>query len=36
MSPIGAPAAGAIMHEVKVLTGAEKFIVFGSCGVLAP
>ncbi len=36
MSPIGAPAAGAIMHEVNVLTGAEKFIVFGSCGVLAP
>lgn len=36
MSPIGAPAAGAILHEVKALTGAEKFIVFGSCGVLAP
>lgn len=36
MSPIGAPAAGAIMQEVSVLTGAKKFVVFGSCGVLAP
>lgn len=36
MSPIGAPAAGAILHEAAVLTGAKKFIVFGSCGVLAP
>lgn len=36
MSPIGAPAAGAILQEAKALTGAEKFIVFGSCGVLAP
>ncbi len=36
MSPIGAPAAGAILHETKVLTGAEKFIVFGSCGVISP
>lgn len=36
MSPIGAPAAGAILHETAVLTGAKKFIVFGSCGVLAP
>jgi len=36
MSPIGAPAAGAILHEAAVLTGAKKFIVFGSCGVLSP
>lgn len=36
MSPIGAPAAGAILQEVRALTGAEKCIVFGSCGVLAP
>lgn len=36
MSPIGAPAAGAIMQEVSVLTGAKKFVAFGSCGVLAP
>ncbi len=36
MSPIGAPAAGAILHEAAVLTSAKKFIVFGSCGVLSP
>lgn len=36
MSPIGAPAAGAILTEVSALTGARHFIVFGSCGVLEP
>ncbi|MCF0116644.1 MAG: nucleoside phosphorylase [Sphaerochaetaceae bacterium] len=34
MSPIGAAIAGTIMDEVRVLTGASKFIVFGSCGIL--
>ncbi|MCF0241760.1 MAG: nucleoside phosphorylase [Treponema sp.] len=34
MSPIGATCAGTIMDEVRVLTGATKFIVFGSCGIL--
>lgn len=34
MSPIGANIAGTILHEVHVLTGATKFVYFGSCGVL--
>ena len=34
MSPIGAPAAGAVLEEVHTLTGASHFVVFGSAGVL--
>lgn len=34
LSPIGAAAAGAVMHEVNHVAGASKFIVYGSCGVL--
>lgn len=34
MSPIGAACAGCVMDEVNYLTGATKFIVFGSCGSL--
>ncbi len=34
MSPIGSSCAGCTMDEVNYLTGATKFIVFGSCGSL--
>lgn len=34
MSPIGSSISGSLMDEVHYLTGAEKFIVFGSCGSL--
>lgn len=34
MSPIGAAIAGTILDEVRCLTGAIKFIYFGSCGIL--
>ncbi len=34
LSPIGAPSAGAVMHEVQYIAGASKFIVYGSCGIL--
>lgn len=34
MSPIGSACAGCIMDEVSYLTGAKKFVVFGSCGSL--
>lgn len=34
MSPVDAAVAGCIMDEVSYLTGAEIFIVFGSCGSL--
>lgn len=34
MSPIGAACAGCIIDEVSYMTGAKKFIVFGSCGSL--
>ena len=34
MSPIGAPAAAAVMHEVHYIAGASKFIIYGSCGIL--
>jgi len=34
MSPIGSACAGCVMDEVNYLTGATKFIVFGSCGSL--
>lgn len=34
MSPIGSACAGCIMDEVSYMTGAKKFIVFGSCGSL--
>lgn len=34
MSPIGAALSGCIMDEVRYMTGATKFIVFGSCGSL--
>lgn len=34
MSPIGSSLAGTVMHEVSYISGATKFIVFGSCGVL--
>lgn len=34
MSPIGSAVSGTILDEVRCLTGAGKFIFFGSCGVL--
>lgn len=34
MSPIGSASSGCIVDEVHCLTGATKFIFFGSCGVL--
>lgn len=34
LSPIGAATAAAVMHEVAYVSGATKFIVYGSCGVL--
>lgn len=34
MSPIGSAIASNIMYEVHYISGATKFIVFGSCGVL--
>ena len=34
MSPIGAPCAAAVMHEVHYIAGASKFIIYGSCGIL--
>lgn len=34
MSPIGAPAAAAVMHEVHYIGGASKFIIYGSSGIL--
>lgn len=34
MSPIGSAVAGTILDEVRCLTGATKFICFGSCGIL--
>lgn len=34
LSPIGAPAAGMMLHDIHVITGATRFIVFGSCGAL--
>lgn len=34
MSPIGAATAGCIIDEVRCLTGATKYIFFGSCGIL--
>ena len=34
MSPIGAPSAAAVMHEVHYIGGASKFIIYGSSGIL--
>lgn len=34
LSYIGAPSAGTLLDEVRCLTGASRFIVFGSCGSL--
>ena len=34
MSPVGSSTAGCIIDEVRCLTGASKFIFFGSCGIL--
>lgn len=34
MSPIGACVAAAIMYEAHYVSGATKFVVYGSCGVL--
>ena len=34
MSPVGSAVAGTILDEVRCLTGATKFIYFGSCGIL--
>ena len=34
LSPVGAPAAGGLMEDINALTGAENFILFGSCGSL--
>ena len=34
LSPIGSAVAGTVLDEVRCLTKACKFIVFGSCGIL--
>ena len=34
MSPIGSAAAAGTMHEIHYFSGASKFIVYGSCGIL--
>ena len=34
MSPIGSAVAACAMHEIHYVTGANKFIVYGSCGIL--
>lgn len=34
MSPIGSACAACVMHEIHYVTGASKFIVYGSCGIL--
>ena len=34
LSPIDSAVAGTVLHEVHTLTGATKFISFGSCGIL--
>lgn len=34
MSPIGSCIASAIMYEAHLVSGATKFIVYGSCGIL--
>ena len=34
MSPIGSAGAACTMHEVHYMSGASKFIVYGSCGIL--
>ena len=34
LSPVGVPAAGGLMEDINALTGAENFILFGSCGSL--
>ncbi len=34
MSPIGAAAAACTMHEIHYFSGARKFIIYGSCGIL--
>ena len=34
MTPVGAPAAGTLLQEVRFLTGADHFIYFGSCGLI--
>lgn len=34
MSPIGSACAGCVMHEIHYFSGASKFVVYGSCGIL--
>ena len=34
MSPIGSAVAACTMHEIHYFSGASKFIVYGSCGIL--
>lgn len=34
MSPIGASVAAGLLHEVAYFAGIERFVYFGSCGVL--
>lgn len=34
MSPIGSCVAASVMYEANYVSGATKFIVYGSCGVL--
>ncbi len=36
LSPVGAAAAGMVLQDVHAITGAARFIYFGSCGVLDP
>ena len=34
LSPIGSAVAGTVLQEVHTLTGADKYVAFGSCGIL--
>ena len=36
MTPIGSAIASSMMQEVAYITGAKKFVFFGSCGVIDP
>lgn len=36
LSGIGAPAAAAVLEELRVQFGTRRFLVFGSCGALTP
>ena len=36
LSPVGSAPAGTTLQDVHAMTGVERFIVFGSCGLLDP